>query len=254
VVQTLTQAGFGNYNSLQVKFQRQFASGVSVLAGYTWSKTMDNGPGPFDIGAGTYPQNPFDLKAEYAPANYDRRHHFVGSALFELPVGRGKWLLPNAGGVVQALVGNWQFNTVTTLETGTPINIELSNPPNTGATIRPNIKVTNGIAANPNGGPRTVNKWFNTDAFTGLASGQMYGDAPRNPVYGPGFNNTDMSLLKNFGLPKETLLQLRFEAFNALNSAHYNAPSTNFAAQTTFGEITSGYYPRVMQFAAKFIF
>jgi outer membrane receptor protein involved in Fe transport len=254
VVQTLTQAGFGNYNSLQVKFQRQFASGVSVLAGYTWSKTMDNGPGPFDIGAGTFPQNPFDLKAEYAPANYDRRHNFVGSAIFELPVGRGKWLLPNAGGVVQALVGNWQFNTVTTLQTGTPINIELTNPPNTGATIRPNIKVTNGIAANPNSGPRTVNKWFNTDAFTGLTSGQMYGDAPRNPVYGPGFNSVDMSLLKNFALPKETRLQLRFEAFNALNSAHYSAPGTNFAVQNTFGKITSGYDGRVMQFAAKFIF
>jgi outer membrane receptor protein involved in Fe transport len=252
VVQGLTQAGFGNYNALQVKFQRQFSAGVSVLAAYTWSKTMDNGPGPFDIGAGTYPQNPYDLKAEYAPANYDRRHVFVGSALIELPVGRGKWLLPNAGGVTQALLGDWQLNTVTQLQTGTPVNIYFSNSALGAATIRPDIVLNHGAPIDPNNGPKTVFKWFNTAAFT--APKGTYGTAPRNAVYGPGFTNADISLLKNFSLPKEMKFQLRFEAFNALNIAHYAQPNANFAVQKTFGEILSGDTPRVMQFAGKFIF
>jgi outer membrane receptor protein involved in Fe transport len=253
VVQGLTQAGFGNYNSLQIKFQRQFSAGVSVLGAYTWSKTMDNGPGPFDIGAGTFPQNPYDLNAEYAPANYDRRHNFVGSGIIELPVGRGKWLLPNAGGITQTMLGGWQLTTITVLQTGTPVNIYFSNSATGAATIRPDIVVTNGIRANPNAGPRTLGKWFNTEAFT--APKGQYGTAPRNAVYGPGYTNADLSLLKNFALPKEMRLQLRFEAFNALNIAHYSQPNANFAEKATFGEILTGQNnPRVMQFAAKVYF
>ena len=104
-VDTLTDAGMGNYNSLQVSLKQQMYAGLDARLSYTYSKTIDNGPGPFNIGAGQYPQNPYDLGAEYAAANYDLRQNFVGAVTYELPFGRGKWLLPNAGRTTQMLLG-----------------------------------------------------------------------------------------------------------------------------------------------------
>jgi outer membrane receptor protein involved in Fe transport len=249
VVQTLTDYGMSNYNSLQVKLRKDFSHGVDFIASYTWAKTLDNGPGPFDIGAGSYPQNPFDLDAEYAPANYDRRNSFVAGATMEVPVGHGRWLLPSAQGATQTILGGWQFNTIVTLQTGTPVNIVLTTPPASGATIRPNIVP----GSHPNDGPHTVAEWFNTADFTNLASHQTYGTSPRNPIYGPGFNNADLSLFKDFGLPREFKLQFRAEAFNALNVAHYDNPSATLRSGN-FGKILGGYDGRVMQFGAKVIF
>jgi hypothetical protein len=249
VVQTLTNYGKSNYNSLQAKLQRQFSHGVSFIASYTWSKTLDNGPGPFDIGAGSYPQNPFDLNAEYAAANYDRRHSFVAGGNMEIPVGHGRWLLPTAEGAAQAILGGWQLNTIVKLQTGTPINIVLTTPPSSGATIRPDI--VPGI--DPNMGPKTVNEWFNTAAFTKLQAGQTFGTAPRNPVYGPGYTTAHVSLFKDFSLPREFTFQIRAEAFNVLNIAHYDNPSATFQSGN-FGKILSGYDPRILQFGAKVIF
>jgi hypothetical protein len=261
VVNELTSAGLGNYNSMQASVKRQVSAGLSMRLSYTYAKTMDNGPGPFNIGAGQYPQNPYDLQAEYAVANYDRRHNFVGAATYELPVGCGRWLLPNAGQMTQALLGGWELATITTLQTGTPINVVLPTPASSGTTPRPNLVP----GMNPNSGPKTIKEWFNTAAYAKLntqpctggatppACGQTEGTAPRNSTYGPGYSNADLSLLKNFPLPRETTFQLRIEAFNALNIAHYSQPGSTFSTGT-FGQITSGFYPRVMQFAGKIIF
>jgi len=262
-VNALTPDGMGNYNSLQVSLKRQMTTGISLRLSYTYAKTMDNGPGPFNIGAGTYPQNPYDLSAEYGPANYDLRNNFTGAGVFELPIGRGKRFLTNTGGATQFLLGGWTLNTITSLRTGTPINVVLPTPANSGVTPRPELVMGKG---NPNSGPKTTKEWFNTAAFakppapttcTGgavpPACGLTIGNAGRNIVYGPGYTNSDLSLLKNFALPREAVFQLRIEAFNALNIAHYSQPGGTFGTGT-FGEITSGYYPRVMQFAGKITF
>jgi len=260
-VNALTDAGLGNYNSLQVSLKRQMSPGLNLRLSYTYAKTLDNGPGPFNIGAGSYPQNPYNLAAEYAAANYDLRNNFVGAGTYNLPFGRGQRWLANPGAVTNFLFGGWVFNAIVNLRTGTPVNIVLPTPAASGMTPRPNLVA----GKNPNQGPKTVKEWFNTSAFSKLetqpctggnvppACGQTYGTAGRNPVYGPGFNNADLSLLKNFALPKEMNFQLRFEATNALNLAHYSQPNTTFGV-STFGTITTGTYPRVMQFAGKFNF
>jgi outer membrane receptor protein involved in Fe transport len=248
-VNALTSAGLGNYNSLQASLKRQVSNGLSLRLSYTYAKTMDNGPGPFNIGAGTYPANPYNLNAEYADANYDRRHNFVGAGVYELPVGRGKWLLSNANGVTQFFLGGWTFSTIATLRTGNPVNIVFPTPAGSGITPRPYLVP----GQNPNAGPKTPIKWFNTAAFSRTPVFPNEPIISRNIVRGPGYTDADLSLLKNFPLPREMTFQLRIESFNTLNIAHYSQPGGTISTGT-FGAITSGYTPRVMQFAGKINF
>ena len=258
-VQRLEPAGLSNYDSLQAKVNRNFAHGYGVLASYTWSHARDNGPAPFDLGrGGNYPQNPFDLGSEYASSDFDVRNHFVAAQIIELPIGRGKRLFGGASGLTQAVIGGWQLNSITTLQGGRPFNVlSNSNDPNFPG-LRPNL-IGNAKVSHPGKG-----EWFNPKAFMipvgqaastkGSSTALIVGDAPRNFLYGPGYTNEDVSLFKIFSLPREMKLQVRFEAFNALNTAHYDNPNSNFAQGSRLGQITSGYSPRVMQFAGRLQF
>jgi hypothetical protein len=131
-VQTLLPVGLSDYKSLQVKLNREFTRGYSILAAYTFALSKDNGPAPFDLGkGGNYPQNPFNVDAEYAASDTDVRHHFSAAQIIELPFGRGRRFLSDAGGVVNAIVGGWQLASITTLQTGRPFNITSNaNDPN----------------------------------------------------------------------------------------------------------------------------
>ncbi len=257
-VQTLLPAGLSNYDSLQAKLNRNFSNGYSLLASYTYAHGRDNGPAPFDLGkGGNYPQNPFNLGAEYASSDTDLRHHFVVSQIIELPFGHGKRFLSHANGLANSIIGGWQLNSITTLQTGKPFNVVSSgNNPNYPG-LRPNL------TGNPSVSHPSISAWFNTKAFT-IPAGQagstgagktlIVGNAGRNLVFGPGYSNEDLSLFKVVSLPREMKLQLRVEAFNLLNTAHYDNPISDMAAGKRFGQITGGYSPRVMQFAGRFTF
>jgi hypothetical protein len=257
-VQTLLPVGLSNYDSLQTKLNRKFSHGYSILASYTFAHGLDNGPAPFDLGkGGNYPQNPFNVQAEYANSDTDVRHHFVASQIIELPFGRGKRFLSHADGLAEALIGGWQLNSITTLQTGTPFNVVSNgNDPNYPG-LRPNLITSAWV------GHKTVQEWFNIKAFTvpkgqtdQPAAGQalLVGNAPRNFLFGPGYTNEDFSLFKVFSLAREIKLQVRAEAFNLLNEAHYDNPISNLAAGAQFGQIRGGYSPRVMQFAGRLTF
>jgi outer membrane receptor protein involved in Fe transport len=257
-VQTLLPVGLSNYNSLQAKWNRKFSHGYSLLASYTWAHGMDNGPAPFDLGkGGNYPQNPFNVNAEYANADTDIRNHFVASQIIDLPFGRGKRYLSHTNSLGDAFIGGWQLNSITTLQTGTPFNITSnSNDPNYPG-LRPNL------IGSPSVSHKSVGEWFNTKAFK-VPSGQtdqppagqalVVGNAPRNFLFGPGYTNEDVSLFKVLTLPREMKFQIRVEAFNVLNEGHYDNPISNLAAGAQFGQIRGGYYPRVMQFAGRLTF
>ncbi|HTB96336.1 MAG TPA: TonB-dependent receptor [Terracidiphilus sp.] len=257
-VQTLLPTGISNYDSLQAKVNRNFARGYSLLASYTWAHGRDNGPAPFDLGkGGNYPQNPFNLGAEYANSDTDMRNHFVASQMIELPFGRGKHFLSNARGLSDAIVGGWQLNSITTLQTGKPFNVVSNgNDPNYPG-LRPDLVGSTAVAH------KSITEWFNTKAFS-IPSGQagstaagktlIVGDAGRNILYGPGYTNEDISLFKVLTLPREMKFQIRIEAFNVLNTAHYDNPISDMSAGKRFGEITGGYGSRVMQFAGRLTF
>jgi hypothetical protein len=257
-VQTLLPSGLSNYDSLQAKLKRNFTNGYSILASYTYANGRDNGPAPFDLGkGGNYPQNPFDVGAEYSRSDTDMRHNFVASQIIELPFGHGKRFLSHAEGLAQSIIGGWQLNSITTLQTGRPFNVvSKGNDPNYPG-LRPDL------VGNPKQAPRTVSEWFNIAAFS-IPSKQtgepkpgqalIFGNSPRNPLFGPGYTNEDLSLFKVFTLPREMKFQIRMEAFNVLNIAHYDNPVSDMSKGTLFGTIQGGYYPRVMQFAGRLTF
>lgn len=257
-VQRLQPSGLSNYNSLQAKVTRNFYNGYSILASYTYGHNLDNGPAPFNLGkGGNYPQNPFNLASEYSRSDSDVRHNFVASQIIELPFGHGKRFLRDAHGIGQVLLGGWQLNSITVLHTGTPFNIVSNQNDNNYPGLRPNLTGDPGVAH------KTLTAYFNTAAFkvptgqstsTGAGKTLIVGNSPRNPLYGPGYTQEDVSLFKVLTLPREMKLQIRVEAFNALNTPHYYNPNGNLAAGKNFGSITGASGSRVMQFAGRLTF
>ena len=256
--------GSGHYHSLQSKLTKRFSRGMSALASYTWGKNIDNGPAPFNLGhnlnSNNQPQDPFNLAAELAIADTDVTHNLVVSAIYELPFGRGKRFFGDWHGARQSMLGGWQMNTIFNARTGLPVNVVRNAQKQPSPGLRPDL------VGNPTlpRSQRTLDRYFNTRAFdasrfncnpptdpTCLAPGT----AGRNLVRGPGFVNFDYSLFKDFAFTENKKLQVRFEAFNLLNTPHFGNPQGNFGGGADFGRIrrTVG-NPRILQFAAKFLF
>lgn len=254
-IQYLTDTGLSKYNSLQVKLTRELSRSSSFLLSYTYGHSLDNGPAPFDLGNGNdLPQNPYNLKAEYATSDADVRQNLVFSGAYKLPFGKGEMFGANWGSVADAVIGGWKLSGIYSMHTGTPVNVILGDDPKSAlAGLRPNV------TGSPNlpHGKRNVFGYFNTAAFSAPAipAGQAYayGDAGRNLVTGPAFINVDASLAKEFNVERWKL-QVRAEAFNAMNSVHYSNPDGDFQSPT-FGMINSTMGDqRKAQLAAKFIF
>jgi hypothetical protein len=260
-IQYLTDSGYGNYNSLQLKVSKRASRNLSFLGSYTYSHNLDNGPAPFNLGHinNDNPQNPYDLSAEYASADSDLRHNFVFSGLWYLPLGQGQRFFSNWGSVTNAILGGWQLNTIYVMQSGTPVNVIRGNDP-TGVLpgLRPNLVGTPNLPR----GKRTLAEYFNTGAFTNApfsgpnANPIAPGNAGRNIVVGPGNVNLDASLFKE--VPIERIkLQLRMETFNALNTPHFGNPDGD-ATDGSFGEITrqngAANANRVVQLDVKLLF
>ncbi len=256
-IQYLTDAGASNYNSMQVKLTRQATRNVSFLASYTYSHNLDNGPAPFNLGANNdSPQNPYDLRSEWASSDSDVRHNLVLSGSYFLPFGKGQAVGSNWGTVANAILGGWRYSPILRMQTGSPVNVIRGTNPNSGLPgLRPDV------TGDPNLPRRGRNylQWFNTDAFTIppelQGNSTLPGDAGRNLVVGPAYVNLDSSLAKDFAIEKWTL-QLRAEAFNTSNTVHLSNPQADAGNPATFGQINSviGGSNRLMQLAAKFIF
>jgi len=256
-IQYLTDSGLGEYNSLQVKLTRQMSRNTSFLLSYTYGHSTDNGPAAMDVfaGGGTLPQNPYNLKAEYASSDADIRHNLVFSGEYRLPFGKGQTFGANWNPISDAILGGWKFGGILTMRTGTPVNVILGEDPKSAlAGLRPNVT---GDPTLPRG-KRSILAFFNTSAFSApvipKGSSYAYGDAGRNILAGPNFINVDASLAKDFAIESRYKLQLRVETFNGMNSVHYNNPDGDFNSPT-FGMINSTMGDqRMAQLAAKFIF
>jgi len=243
-----------NYHSLQAKLDKRFSNGLSFLASYTWSHSIDGASVFFGSGAnGTtiFPQNNYDLAAERGNSDFDIRQRFSWSFTYELPVLRS---LPK-------LIGEgWQVGGILTLQTGQPFSV-LTGKGLSGTGLgndRPDL------IGDPNAGPHTVQKWFNTAAFVDNQS-LTFGDAGRNIVVGPGYRDLDFSILKNMKVGEKLNAQFRAEFFNITNHPSFALPANisaapNFgalfttpdAAQDNVGLGSGG--PRLIQFALKLSF
>jgi hypothetical protein len=258
-------AGIANssYNALEASLRKRFSHGLSFLASYTWSHSIDD-VSSFNItGSASQPvagendlaQNPFDLAAERGRSMFDSRQRFVLSYQWSLP------FLQRSHSWYGHVLGNWQLNGIVTAMTGTPFTVFDSNdvslqgqaPEISGfSSNRPNV------IGNPNSGPRTTAEWFNTAAFQKLEPDplgrfEVFGDEGRNALQGPGYVDWDLSALKNIRLTESKELQFRGELFNVLNHTNFRLPVSDIESPT-FGQIQSDVSPRVIQVALKVLF
>jgi hypothetical protein len=226
------------YDSFQARFQQRYAFGCTMLVAYTLGKSMDDASGFFtSAGDPNFPQDSANLEAEWGRSSFDVRHRLSVSFSYELPMDF------TISGIVQMQSGR-PFTAALLPE------VDNSNTGRSslgfGGNDRPNVS---GSAAAANPGP---NQWFNTSAFSMPAYGS-FGNAGRNGLEGPGYQNVNLALLKRVPLPGRTSLQLRAEAFNLLNRANFDLPD-NFYGSPTFGQVLSAGAPRHIQFGARLMF
>src|SRR5262249_11203279 len=204
-----------HYNSLAVKLTRRLHQGLSVLAGYTLSKSEDNGSGIRTLGGDTlFPQNSFCLACEWGLSIFDVRHRFVASVLYELPFGNGKPFAQE--GIGGAILGGWQISAIVNKSSGFPRNVTVGTDRSNTAGGQDRPDVVPGQDVDLPGDQQTIQRWFNTAAYVPQAAG-TWGNAGRNTVTGPGITNVDMSIMRNFRMGSK-YIQFRLETFNALNN------------------------------------
>ncbi len=241
--------GNSNYNAFTANLERRFARGFSVLSNYAYSKSIDDDSmGNTDDIVQMWPQN---LRLDRSVSDYDTRHRFTTSVVWELPFGKGRPYLGSSAGLANWAVSGWQMNGILQLQSGLPFTVtEVGDLANIGFTgnERGN-RLSSGILSNP-----TPNHWFDTSAYVLQAAG-TYGNSARDTAFQDGTKNLDLSLFKNnyiFG-EKRWNLQFRAEFFNFLNNVNFGRPNQSINGPA-FGVVTSAATPRQIQFALKFLF
>jgi hypothetical protein len=242
----LTLDGNSIYHSLQAKLEHRCKNGLVVSAAYTFSKLIDDVDAPAranHVGV----QNVYDIRAERGVGGYDIPQRFVVNYVYRLPFGRGA-RYGEAIPVVKDVISGWELAGLTEFQSGQPLAITQFNETH-GFTEsqRPNM-VGNPVLSSG----RTLTHWFNTAAFQ-LAPPYTLGDSPRFPLHGPGMNNTDLALQRNFILHENVKLQFRGEFFNAFNHPHFNNPNGNVSS-SNFGVITSSQAGRITELVVRLFF
>jgi len=250
------------YHALEIAFSQQYSHGLSFLASYWFSKSLDYistlnvaGSAPTLVaGENDLAQNPFDLRAEHGPSLFDARNRFVFS---------GTWALPKWGSAPKAaalLTNGWQLNTITSISSGTPftvydsadVSLQGSAPEISGFySSRPDL------ISDPNSGqPHTPNEWVSRAPFLQLnpvTQAGQFGNEGRNVVRGPGIADVDLSLFKYFNIDETRRIQFRAECFNLLNHPNFGLPENDLESPA-FGQILQAGPPRLLQLALKFVF
>ena len=273
-------AASSSYNSLQVRSERRVAQGLTFLAAYTFSKSIDDVSSVFggSVGSGL-PQDSYDTQLDRGLSDFNVKQRLVTSSVYDLPFGRKWWTEP---GWRKRLLGDWQAAGILTLQSGSPFTVNLPASESGSAIAafgnpeRPDLisnPYTPGpVMANPNPACHTTiaqgglaanvvdqpSSWFNTCAFVVPPAGQ-FGTEGRNVMIGPGLENLDFSMYKNIVLRKEShRLQLRGEIFNLFNHPNFDIPN-HVLSDPTFGQVLSANEygnrpPRQIQVGIKYIF
>jgi outer membrane receptor protein involved in Fe transport len=256
------------YNGLQVSLRRRRANGFEFLASYTYSKALSNNPGFYGPGWGGYSAsspntglggdgnyNSYNMDLDYGPLWFSSRHTGSLSGSYELPIGKGRSVGGDWGGVTQALLGGWNVSAILSVRSGLPGTTTQGwgtgrSLQNSGFSFeRPDLVA----GQDPLNSSPDWDHWLNAAAFTTPRLG-TFGNAGIGIWEGPGYYNLDAGLDKNFDLGGSRFLTLRLEAFNVLNHPVKGMPNRDFGS-AEFGKITStSNDARVIEIAAKFVF
>lgn len=244
VIPLYSSGAKSRYHALQVTARKRMSDGFMLEGSYTRAKARE---------IGMSHQNSYDIEASWALASYDIKHRFVVSYLYELPFGRGRRFASGAPRLVDALIGGWQFNGITTLQSGAPLSITANNTAGIfGARTQPNNNGKDPRLEGP--ASQRLNKAFDTSVYSQPAA-FTFGNEPNfSPVLrADSVRNFDLSLFKNFTVKGGVTAQLRVEALNAFNRVQFSAPNTSVTS-TSFGVISGqANAPRQMQFALKLL-
>jgi len=239
--------GSSVYDALQVQLQKRMSSGFAYTVNYTWSKTIDVGCDGYFGAEGCFVRNPYNPAADRSVAGIDLPQIVTASAMYQLPFGKGA-RFQSSNRVLDALIGGWELNAITTLTSGTPFTISYSgDEANTGNNYQGVDQVGNPHLSNP-----TIAEWFNKTAFAAPAL-YTYGDVPRNTLRTDWYRDLDLSVFRKFNIER-TVLEFRAEAFNSTNTTVWGTPGSTLNS-TTFGQVSStASTQRELQFAAKLYF
>jgi hypothetical protein len=228
---------------MDLQFQKRFSDGYAFGLAYTLSECEDTTAEHLATGGSpSRSQDARDLEAWRGPCGYDTTHRFALNFVYDLPFAKG------ATGAKRALLGDWTISGIYAARSGRPFTVI-----QTGNNVGP----THTGLPNQTGsgdGPETVDKWFEPADFPAVTSG-TFGNAKRNDLRGPGWQELDMSLSKNFNFGRMNL-NLRWDVFNVFNTVNYALPENVIGDPgTDFGKITNSVGgPRVMQFGFRFKF
>ncbi len=232
-------SGNSHYNSLQAQYERRFHAGFQFLGAFTWSRTIDDSCGDLDS---CMPQLYTNYHIERGLSNIDQSYRMVLSSVYELPFGRGMRFGRNWSRPIDWVLGGWQLNGIYTLQSGLPFSVCVDGAQGSCVT---RADVVGPLQTFP--GTITPGLYFNTSSFaapptTTYADGSTTYDRPgtsgRDILRGPGFSNIDMSIFKSFNITEKSRLEVRFQAYNATNTPHFNNPNADLSQSSTFGTIT----------------
>lgn len=252
-ISEVTSGANSSYNALVVELNRRLSHGLQLISSYTYSKSIDENS---LNSQGVILQNSLDVANGRGLSDFDARHRFVVSGFYELPFHGNR------------LVSGWEVGTIVQAQKGNPLNVTTGISNFTGTTaltagggLRPDLLSPVGITGNPA-------QWFANPvvctpfAQAGItqplcsatpnaafalplgssAAGDHFGNLGRNAFTGPGFVNTDLSLVKNTKLTERMNLQFRTEAFDVFNHPNFGNPNLN-AQSSSFGRITATRFP-----------
>jgi hypothetical protein len=252
---------YGNYNSLQVRYEARMVEGLTLLNSFTWEHSLDNASAALE-GNTPAPQDGNNLRADYAQSDYNLPLANVTSLVYDLPFGHNRRFMSSSNALVNGAIGGWQLSLINTADSGTPFNITYG--PNAAQAVSPQISANyrgaNAYRPDRVPGVPLTQGTGNRQAVTGYvnylnpaayllppitdASGNTlspFGTLGRNPVRGPIFNQTDVDLNKKFSTPIERLkVEFRAEFYNLFNHTNYYLPGgglsgTQGVALSTYG-------------------
>ena len=271
-------SGVSNYNSLQVNYRHTFGHGLVFQGLYTWSHTLDDLLGGGGTSNFTNGVNDYDLRRWYGTSGLNQTHVLLMNYVYTLP-----FFAHSANHFLHSSLGGWEVTGITTFSTGSPLAVGCGiagMASGVGGPVQCNsdgkVGVKKGVFDDPTFGPTPT--WFDPGTIAQITVPQllannepgMFGYMGKYAFAGPGRNNWDMGVTKNFSLPwfngETSKLQFRWETFNTFNHPQWNGVAAFCSSETGpgepcngpnnvgNGEVASAYNPRIMQLGLRFEF
>jgi len=262
-------AALSRYDSMQIRFEKKSGRYFTFQGSYTLARATDNSSSGGNSWVGWLgqggPQALDRLSSEYSLSANNATQRLAAAFTANIPVGRGLLIGSNMNRVVDSVIGGWSASSNLTLQTGQPVHIEMALDRLANGTQRPNVTCANpGTGISPHAaaaallnGASSGFSVFNANCFSDPGDQQL-GNAPRyfSNLTSQGIENVDLGLRKEFRIRESKKLQIRMEAFNALNRTRFDRAGFQFGSGG-FGQVTSlanGFHARQMQIVARFEF